>query len=134
MDEIAIDSEKLETVLRLAFDAQEHDYGCDVRQTDAMRVVAVALGLNPSDFTPSEFKGMYPHTFEPAELSLNEFRGRVPDGVKDTTAFGQVVLTRPETDAEILARIGPIEPVCKLYTCQRPADNLIHDKDLDRTS
>lgn len=67
-------SDELITIPKLTaqilFDALVHsmDFGSgflDTEEVEALRGMAVALGVDPSEATPHEFKSGYPHAFEP---------------------------------------------------------------------
>jgi hypothetical protein len=57
-----------DSVLRILFDAlvNSMDFGSgflDSEDVEALRAVAVMIGVDPMDGTPSDFAHQYPHTF-----------------------------------------------------------------------
>lgn len=71
-----------DSTLRTLFDALTNslDFGSgflDSEDVEALRSIAVMIGVDPMHGTPSEFAAQYPHRFEGRELS-NCYKCRKP--------------------------------------------------------
>lgn len=125
--------EGIRRVLDVFVRAADDDYA-DLEDVQAAREIAALAGLDPADYTSQLWKYKFPHAFVPTAVSVDSYRGWVPDYTKQHSLFGEVVVSRPETDEEVYARIGgrPV-PVCRVYCCGQLAGNPIHLKDLEET-
>ena len=99
----------------------------------SMRRLAVALGVDPAECTSDEFVHLFPHTFEPSFAGLNNYRKDVYELRYSVPPRwrGLYSVNRPETDAEVIARVGTLPEVCgagRRDRCNKPADDPIHTK------
>lgn len=72
----------------------------------AMRRLAVAIGADPKECTGVEFVAQFPHEYLPGVPDLSEHRQTVSEGRPDIGVASGITVTRPETDREILKRLG----------------------------
>lgn len=87
-----------------------------------LRELAGIIGIDPASATPDEFVRDFPHPFKPFNIAGEHDYVRVSADERDGI--------RPETDAEVYARLGENPDQCSAGTygrkCRRPADDPIH--------
>lgn len=120
---------------QVVFDALVHsmDFGSgflDTEEVDALRGLAVALGVDPATATPTEFVKQYPHAFKPMTdpRTIERVFGLVKNEWQDRSALGLppgFVLVREDGKPEIdfvpcLAGGYPY--------CQKPETDPIHSE------
>lgn len=117
--------------VQILFDALVHsmDFGSgflDSEEVEALRGLAVAIGVDPRKATPIEFESQYPHAFKP---NLDPHRQRVPGMRPELGPMWEgVITTHRETDTEVIARLGgvPRDGACAVGRCGKPAGHPIH--------
>jgi hypothetical protein len=103
----------------------------DLDDVHAMRRLAVTLGVDPATCTGEEFTAQFPHPFHPGRPDLAPFRRTVSLNPPDTANARHVSVTRPESDAEVIARLGGTpDSLCDVGPwsgrCGKTADDPIH--------
>ncbi len=78
----------------------------------AMRRLAIALGIDPIEATPEEFVSQFPHKWKPGQPDVGAYRGWVRLDREDTEHANNISVRRPETDGEVIERVGPIPAYC----------------------
>lgn len=104
----------------------------DTDDVKAMRRFAVALGVDPAECTGSEFVSQFPHAFASSPMSLNSLRDWVVETREDTE---HIRTMRPETDAEVIARVGDVPVTCSagnmFRRCGKLEDDPIHARPME---
>lgn len=98
----------------------------DTEDITAMRQLAGILGVDPAVCTSDEFVAQFPHEYRAKRPSLDEYRRMVSEPRPDTAAAWRISIHRPETDAEVVARLGGYPEECAAWRCTKPADHPIH--------
>ena len=123
---VTIRREDAQRIFDLAVGADSACSGyMDTDDVRAMRQLAEALGVDPAVCTSSEFVTQFPHVYEPGHPNSDDYRQTI------VTRRGNVTIRQPETNAEVLARLGgAISEVCMAGRwkgrCGKAADEPIH--------
>lgn len=133
-DHVQVSREDARILLDLAV---QMDNACsgwmDSDDVAALRRLAVAAGVDPATCTPTEYRADFPHAYVHGESSdLNHWRRNVlrisREGSGRLTEAHNIQVRTPETDAEVVARLGydPRER-CKAGPYRRPCGRLMLD-------
>lgn len=114
-DMISIRKEDLRHLFDLAVDTPLLCSGSfDTDDVNVIRLAAGLIGADAEAVTPDEFIRDYPHRFKPVSWRLE--RDRVPTG---HIGYNGAPETRPETEAEVMARLGQLPDQCMAGTYNR---------------
>jgi hypothetical protein len=97
----------------------------DTNEVEALRALAVTLGVDPIEGTPPEFVKHYPHPFEP--IDDERMLARLFRLIEPSDVTAEVI--GPERTAEINAERRPGFVPCKAGAypyCQKPESDSIH--------
>lgn len=132
---VSIRFEDAQRIFDLAVGADQMCSGyMETDDVHAMRRLAVIISVDPSVCTSSEFVTYFPHKFKPytRDAILDQNRERVLKRIPDTGAAWNIEALIPETDDEVIARLGILPTsACGLSgrwgVCNKSADDPIHE-------
>ncbi len=134
-DEVTIRREDAQRIFDLAVSADNACSGyMDLDDVTAMRRLAVTLGVDPGQCTGMEFVTRFPHRYNATRTNVPMHRRMITEAREDTEHSVNIIVRRPETDAEVLARLHEVLPeICGAGgygRCGAGPDDPIHTEGL----